>query len=83
MTNWEITMYVVDVDKLGRRPDVTQIWTDNIGKEKITMFDKLNTLSAKGWELVSVTPIIDDGKTRQLLYTFKRPIQSPESKNLE
>jgi uncharacterized metal-binding protein len=30
-------------------------------------------LASQGWELVSVTPIIEEGNTRMILYTFKRP----------
>ena len=34
--------------------------------------EEINAILAKGWELVSTTPINVDGNTTELLFTFKR-----------
>lgn len=38
--------------------------------------DTLNRLAAEGWELVHVTPVLDEAKTVGLLHQFRRPSQS-------
>ena len=34
--------------------------------------DEINSILAKGWQLVSTTPINIEGNTTELLFTFKR-----------
>ncbi len=45
-------------------------------KDGTSTWDSLAKLAAEGWELVAVTPINVSGFTHQLLFTFKRPMQS-------
>jgi hypothetical protein len=52
------------------------LWTRKDKETGKTGWDKLKELAAKGWELVSVTPIVtstSSGYTKYLLYTFNRP----------
>ena len=42
-----------------------------------TAMDELNAYGQDEWELVSITPIArGNGATNQVIYTFKRPLQS-------
>ncbi len=46
-------------------------------------FEHLDELGREGWELISVTPIIDNqyehgGYSKALLYTLKRPITASQ-----
>ena len=76
MPKWQIHTYLsCELLSLPIKVNASLVWTrkdKNTGK---TDFDKLQELSAQGWELVSVTPITFTGSTRELLYTFKRPIE--------
>jgi len=78
MTQWQLTARVVSIYSGGftGNADPTLLWTKKDNETGKTAWDGLTELAAAGWELVSVTPIIDtvsDTRTRTLMYTFKRP----------
>jgi len=73
-----LSTYYVDIDTGGFsvNVDLSVLWTRKDKKTGKTAWDELKELATKGWELVSVTPIvtsISSGYTKYLLYTFKRP----------
>ncbi len=84
MTKWEYTACVGHIRQVSpgeRSYSVLAqfIWThkDKSGK---TVWDTVQDFGKEGWELVSVTPIVESGSagfahTEDLLYTFKRPIE--------
>jgi hypothetical protein len=76
MTKWELhfvlsPFFRPKATKVG--PDVGALWEEH-GRDGRTAIDELNDLGAEGWELVAVTPIDTDANTRQLLFTFRRPL---------
>ena len=77
MTQWQLyTKYVSIYSKGISGLEPSLLWTRKDPKTGKTDWDELTALAAEGWELVSVTPIADEasgGRTRLLLYTFKRP----------
>ena len=77
MTKWELMTTPVSIVTPGlpARGDPYRVWSHK-DKDGKTAWDSLVSLADKGWELVSVTPIIGGaqlGITSYLLYTFKRP----------
>ncbi len=76
MTSWELHFVLSQyfrpkATKVG--PPVDMLWEEQ-GRDGRTTVDDLNDLAAEGWELVAVTPILTDANTRQLLFSFKRPL---------
>lgn len=84
MQNWEYFFYCSDI--CAKRPeffqneesDIKKIWANQPNSD----VDRIQELGKKGWELVSVTPIVTSstshgggGVTTQILCTFKRPIE--------
>ena len=75
MSKWELTMFTGWAHERNKGIDASLLWTvkDKDGK---SAFDKVNAMAAEGWELVSVTPMDENGWTHQVLFTFKRPLES-------
>lgn len=75
MISWELYSYVVgNHGTFDGNVDATKIW----GKKQpdgSSQWDDLQQIAKEGWELAGITPIAwNNGVTRQLLYTFKRPL---------
>lgn len=51
------------------------VYTHHIEGIADTDWHDISKLAAAGWDLVSVTPLIEEGNTTGLLYTFKRQIE--------
>ena len=77
MTKWEVTCITSQSLNLhiGTGLHVSDMWTQK-GKDGTTTFDVVVQHAEEGWELVNVTPINEDGTTRYILFTFKRPIEN-------
>ncbi len=79
IANQEITFLLSDIfdfklHDLATVPDVAALW-EKRREDDTTGYDELMNYANDGWELAIITPIIADGNTRQLLFTFKRPLQ--------
>jgi hypothetical protein len=59
----------------GTIPDVTKIWTEKDKKTGNSTWDTLAKMASERWELVSATPITQNGFTIQILYTLKRQVE--------
>jgi hypothetical protein len=81
---WEYSSIVGEIRKVEKGltgsiySDPRMVWT-NKDKDGETTWDTIKAFGIKGWELISVTPIINDNATssytKSLLYTFKRPME--------
>jgi hypothetical protein len=70
MKKWDLATYYANiVDRKGYDP--SNIWTRK-NEDGKTDWDTLCDYAQQGWELVSVTPVDNEGNTKYILYTFKR-----------
>lgn len=77
MTKWEIafqTSLYLETHEGASGPDIADLW-NSYDANGMTTFENVKQISEDGWELVSVMPVMIRGETRQVLFTFKRPIQ--------
>ena len=85
MTKWEYFLFCCDVctnsSAMFQREesDARKIWANHPNSD----LAKIEDLGKQGWELVAVTPVVTaaptdngfGGTTRQILFSFKRPIE--------
>jgi len=79
MQNWKYHFYYTSIvdEGLGCGTSVEWIWKKHKDQQSPAM-DDIQKIGTDGWELISVTPIStmagNAGQTREILFTFKKPI---------
>ena len=73
MQKWEYSYVSIGYKDLFSRREIGYLGS-------ITVLDYMLLKGSKGWELVCTAPIVNglNGKTDEILYTFKRPIEESE-----
>ena len=82
MQKWDYNFYVTSIqqeERVSFNSTASMVWTKR-KNETVTAMDEIRKMGIEGWELVSVTPVSTStgsdfaGVTREILFTFKRPV---------
>ncbi|MDR4506941.1 MAG: hypothetical protein MRJ65_01670 [Candidatus Brocadiaceae bacterium] len=71
MREQETTFYVAPIKEIGGDPNARRLW-ETTYDDGNTELKKIRQYGAKGWKIISVTPITILGTTSELLFTFTR-----------
>lgn len=70
---WEYNAFVMDLGVVLTN-NINDAWSNRIGPDGFTNWEVLQRMGREGWELVSCFPVTSNGWTRQVVWTFKRPV---------
>lgn len=71
MENWEYYIRPVFIERSSTEIGTVQFhFRDDL---HCTEWKLIEMMGNDGWELISITPIINDNRTTELMLTYKRP----------